>query len=242
MDQRSDDIRQDIESTRSSLDDKLSLLENRVQDATDKARETFDVKHQVNERPWVMLGASVLAGYVLGSLGGSSSSSSGASYSSSAQPMYYQTGGSQHSGPSTTDQIKQRGGDFLSQFDDEINMIKTAAVTALVGYVRDAVKEAVPALGDQIEKIAGNVSNKAGGGELSSSSYGGSASSRPTSAPNTSFSSAENSGSADYDSIGQMSRVGSPPKAPASGEEYYETYEPEQNDKKTNDPNNSYAI
>src|SRR3712207_1169254 len=64
MDQGSDYIRQDIESTRASLDEKLDTLET-------KARQTFDLKYQVSERPWMMLGAAVAAGYVLGSLGGS---------------------------------------------------------------------------------------------------------------------------------------------------------------------------
>src|SRR5919199_5805900 len=63
MDQRSDYIRQDIESTRASLDDKLDTLET-------KARQTFDLKYQVAERPWMALGAAVAAGFVVGSLGG----------------------------------------------------------------------------------------------------------------------------------------------------------------------------
>lgn len=63
MDQRSDYIRQDIAATRAALDDKLDTLET-------KAREAFDLKHQVAERPWMMLGAALATGYVLGSLGG----------------------------------------------------------------------------------------------------------------------------------------------------------------------------
>src|SRR5690349_16204325 len=63
MDQRSDYLRQDIESTRAALDEKLDSLET-------KARQAFDLKHQVAERPWMSLGAAVAAGFVLGSLGG----------------------------------------------------------------------------------------------------------------------------------------------------------------------------
>ena len=55
MDQRADYIRQDIESTRASLDRKLDTLES-------KARETFDLKHQVSERPWMALGAATKPG------------------------------------------------------------------------------------------------------------------------------------------------------------------------------------
>ena len=63
MDQRSDYIRQDIEETRAALDEKLDALETR-------AREAFDIKHRLAERPWMMLGAALATGYVLGSLGG----------------------------------------------------------------------------------------------------------------------------------------------------------------------------
>ena len=57
MDQRSDHIREDIESTRASLDEKLDSLET-------KARQAFDLNHQVSERPWMALGAAVAAGFV----------------------------------------------------------------------------------------------------------------------------------------------------------------------------------
>lgn len=142
MDQGSDHIRQNIEDTRDSLTEKLDALET-------KARQTFDLKHQVAERPWMALGAAVAAGYVLGSLGGESdgewSSSSASSYSAAPSSSYGQRDRS-------TD--KPRGESFLSQFDDEIDMLKGAAMATLTGFIRDSIREFVPALSGQLGQSA----------------------------------------------------------------------------------------
>lgn len=159
MDQRSDDIRQDIESTRAALDEKLDSLET-------KARQTFDLKHQVDERPWMMLGAAVAAGYVLGSMGGSDREwydrpmSTDYNQFSGTPPQvehratnYNQTGG--YPGSSRQSHQSQSSSEsFLSQFDDEIDMLKTAAITTLTTFLRDTIREYVPALGQQLESEA----------------------------------------------------------------------------------------
>ncbi len=220
MDKGSDDIRQDIESTRASLDTKLSMLENRAQDAVEKTKEAFDVRTQVEQRPWAMLGLSVLAGYVLGSLGSDSDDyrpQYGNNYRANTHPSQQDTG------PSTMDKVREKGGDFLSQFDDEINMLKAAALTTLTGALRDAVKGAVPALSQQIDKMTAGTtatSTSGSGSRLSSNT--------PSTSPGASLSSGNsttNRGGADYDSIGQMNRVGMPPRNTANDDAtaYYET-------------------
>jgi hypothetical protein len=62
MAEASDSIRQNIELTRSTLDEKLDRLETKV-------RETVDVRRRVSEHPWMVVAAAVAAGYVVGSLG-----------------------------------------------------------------------------------------------------------------------------------------------------------------------------
>lgn len=154
MDQRSDYIRQDIESTRASLDEKLDSLET-------KARQAFDIKHQVAEKPWMMLGAAVAAGYVLGSLGGSDDAdqrwhgqpatttdyNQRASYSQPAE-----------STSSTASTVRNAAGSFLSEFDDEIDMLKVAAVNMLTSFLHDTVREYIPALSQQLDKQMGTSS------------------------------------------------------------------------------------
>jgi hypothetical protein len=152
MDQGSDDIRQDIESTRASLDEKLDTLET-------KARQTFDLNHQMSERPWLMLGAAVAAGYVVGSLGGDDSSqrwhgqpATTTDYNQHAYAYANQYGGQYGGQPSLGDKVKSGADSFMSQFDDEIDMLKTAAIATLTSFLRDSVKEYIPALGHQLDQ------------------------------------------------------------------------------------------
>lgn len=151
MDQRSDDIRQDIESTRASLDEKLDSLEV-------KARQAFDIKHQVSEKPWMMFGAAMAAGFALGSLGGGEDEQRW-----QGQP-YTTTDYNQHAGSpgmsagnhqQSSSSLGGAASSFLSQFDDEIDMLKVAAVNMLTSFLRDTVREYIPALGQQLDKQAG---------------------------------------------------------------------------------------
>lgn len=83
MDPRTESIKQEIDATRTSMTTKMEQIESQVhgtvdniktsaQDTVDSVKESLNVKRMVNERPWTMLGASMLTGFVLGSLGGDS--------------------------------------------------------------------------------------------------------------------------------------------------------------------------
>jgi len=127
--------------TRAALDAKLDTLES-------KARQTFDLNHQVAERPWMALGAAVAAGYVLGSLG-----SNEPEQSWHGQPIT--TNGSTQQTSDTASQPSS-GDRFLAPFDDEIALLKTAAVTTLTNFLHDVIKEYVPALGEQLRSTTQN--------------------------------------------------------------------------------------
>jgi ElaB/YqjD/DUF883 family membrane-anchored ribosome-binding protein len=84
--QTSDEMREEIDSTRSDLADKLGALEDSVMGTVQSAQETvedsiqiakdtvasvkrtFDIKHHVEQYPWPMVGGCVLAGLALGAL------------------------------------------------------------------------------------------------------------------------------------------------------------------------------
>lgn len=143
MDQGSDNIKQDIETTRAALGQKLDSLES-------KAREAVDLRHHVEERPWMMLGAAVAAGYVLGSIGDDSKqidfdSSDAKLHATPVTDRNYET--KQHHGPSAV-------AGLLSHFDGEIEMLKTAAITTMTNFLRDSIREYVPALGEQLDKLS----------------------------------------------------------------------------------------
>src|SRR5262245_5136733 len=90
MAEEPDVIRQQIDETRSSLTEKLETLEGQVRGTVREAKasvedtiesvkasvqhsvasvkRTFDVRYQTERHPWAMVGGSVVAGFVIGSL------------------------------------------------------------------------------------------------------------------------------------------------------------------------------
>lgn len=240
MDQGSDDIRQEIEQTRSSLDTKLNMLEDKANVTSEKVKQAFDIRAQVVERPWMALGVAVAAGYVLGSMGsdepdydrynrrwGNQPTPTPVSYGATSASSA--TSGTTE--PSTTDKIKEKGADFLSQFDDEIDMLKGAAVAALTSFIRDSVREYSPRLGnlldDQMRQRGLPVgSSSASSGAGYSASSAASSGRQVSSASTESFHARGEMPNADYDDMGQFNRVGMPPQNNPSDSEYYETYTP----------------
>ncbi len=116
MDQGTDNIRQNIEETRASLDSKLNNLENRANDASGTVREAsqkvldaIDIRGQVVERPWTALGVAVAAGYVLGSMG-SNDEPNYERYNQrwGNQPAATHVNYSQQSEPDSTESIDER--------------------------------------------------------------------------------------------------------------------------------------
>ena len=219
MDKRSDDIRQDIEQTRASLDTKLDMLQSKASEAVDQTKQLFDVNHQVNERPWLALGAALLAGYVVGNLGGGENDAPSYNVANRSQTgAAYDYNQHADSGPSTMDTIKEKGRDFFAQFDDEIDMLKAAAMGALTTFVRDAASEAVPGLRSQIDRVM-----KERGMDT------GSSSAIRSTAPNASMSYESGAGRTNNDAVPQMNRYGAPPSTPTRDDEkYYSTYQPDE--------------
>jgi len=62
----------------------------------------------------------------------------------------------QHRGPGMVQGL-------MSQFGDEINMVKEVAIGYGIGLLRDMIKDAVPTLGEKIEKVRDSATQKRGG-------------------------------------------------------------------------------
>lgn len=171
MDQGADYIRQDIDSTRAALDEKLDTLET-------KARQTFDLRHHMDEHPWMLMGGAFAAGYVVGSMGSADDDERQGREPSATTG--YNVAGKERSGESRSEGL-------LSQFDDEINMLKTAAVSTIVTLLRDSIRTYVPAMGQQLDRVAQEQ------GKRYTTSSGSAA--QPTTSPYGSFSEATAYGS-----------------------------------------------
>jgi len=169
MDQRTEPIRQDIDSIRDSMTDKIGQIENKIKGTVEDTRRMVDVKYQVSQRPWAALGISLLVGYTLGSLGGSDDSRAqpqrGEAFryyddhnddrarqarerdNASHSPAFAQHTDTRHAAqPGMLDQI-------MDQFGDEFQLLKAAAITSVVSLVRDAVRQNLPALDQEVGRL-----------------------------------------------------------------------------------------
>lgn len=192
MDQRTEYIRQDIDATREAMTDKLEQIESKVKGTVDdlkgsventvetvkeNVKQAFDIKQQVSERPWTMLGASVVAGYVLGSLGSSDDSpasrtsqyrSNYSNYSSGEPVRYYSDSsssnynrsesdgsyGSSYSRPASSSGSSATSAvtGLLDSFGLEFDTLKDAAVVTVGNMLRDMMKKNLPQFAEEFER------------------------------------------------------------------------------------------
>ena len=63
-----DKARRVVVESRAALGRKLGVLDDRVQETVTDVKHVFDFDYQMHQRPWVMVGGSVLVGYTLARL------------------------------------------------------------------------------------------------------------------------------------------------------------------------------
>jgi ElaB/YqjD/DUF883 family membrane-anchored ribosome-binding protein len=220
-DQRPDEIRHRIEETRSSLTERLEMLEHQVKQTVDGATDavkdtvqtvrntvegtveavkqkveqavesvtqTLDVRRQVQQHPWAMVGGSIALGYLAGSVLPRHLQPVGWS------PAGYPPGEDEYSPQraesiATEDRVRGAGeaireeitegtggasrrasfwGELVRQFAPEIDQVKKLAIGTTVGLIRDMIKEAVPEnLSPQVAGIVDSVTSKLGGEPVS---------------------------------------------------------------------------
>jgi ElaB/YqjD/DUF883 family membrane-anchored ribosome-binding protein len=191
--QTSDEMREEIDSTRSGLADKLEALEDRVMGTVQSAQETvedsiqigkdtvatvkrtLDIKHHVKQYPWPMVGGCFLGGLALGALFQSVSrrprqnperlAPKQTSFSSSAAPSAEQRGNGTFAAaaPPQYQAPPPRPPDLFELFHDEIAKVKGMAVGYVMGLARDAIKDVAPQWTPQINCIMDSITTKLGG-------------------------------------------------------------------------------
>ena len=128
--------RQDIADTRSAITEKLTVLEERVQETVNGVKRTFDLHYQVKQRPWLLFGGSLLVGYMLGLRGGSSSAPDDRRESfSPVQPKLGMIA------------------DVRNEFKSEIAAIKGAAFGAVISTLWAMAKQVLLAPRQNIESV-----------------------------------------------------------------------------------------
>ena len=163
MDQRTEPIRQDIDSIRDSMTDKIEQIETKIKGTVEDTRRMVDIKYQVSQRPWTALGISLLVGYTLGSIGGDdprAQSQRGEPFRYYDQPHDDRARlGREHDNSfarhTNTQRAAQPGmlDQIMDQFSDEFQLLKAAAITSVISLVRDTVRQNLPALDQELGRL-----------------------------------------------------------------------------------------
>lgn len=191
--QNTDKMRQEIDCTRSAMADKMEALEDRVMDTVQSAQETvedsiqtakdtvatvkrnFDIKYQIEQHPWVMVGGCFLVGLALGRLilrgrrgsrqapnrlteNGTPPAGSPRLFAEQRRSDSFDTAAPP---PRPHSMAANRPG-FFGQFHEEIDQVKGMAIGYLMGLARDSIKDAVPQLAPQIADVMNSVTTKLG--------------------------------------------------------------------------------
>jgi ElaB/YqjD/DUF883 family membrane-anchored ribosome-binding protein len=197
-------IRDEMELTRANLADKLGALENQVRetvsDATDavsstvegvkdvvstvsetveSVTETFNVSKQVEQNPWMALGAAVATGFVAAQLFGGSSQPAPAPAPSPEPPEPEHRDRAQPAA-----QQQQEAGSFLPSLESMLPEMRGVmntlvasvgglAVGSLMGVIRDlAITELPSEWKDEVTNFVNKVTTQLGGKTLSSDQTG----------------------------------------------------------------------
>jgi ElaB/YqjD/DUF883 family membrane-anchored ribosome-binding protein len=193
MNKDPDEIRGEIEETRSALTEKLETLEQGVKETVCEAKaavtgtienvketvketvetvkESLDVRGYVQEYPWPMMAGSVAFGFALGHLiaGGSSNGHKISQMASDGSPME----SSNYLASSDGRQKEQkesrssRGsvlGSLMEKVRPEIQEIEGIAIGAIGALIRDLIRQnAARPIAEQLEPVANRLTSKLGG-------------------------------------------------------------------------------
>jgi ElaB/YqjD/DUF883 family membrane-anchored ribosome-binding protein len=159
------DTQREINDTRLAMTEKLELLGERVQETVEGAQasmegivenvkgtvgetvatvqRTFDLHHQMEQHPWLLLGGSVAVGYLIGSGENGHTAAVGPAYEPRFSPTSRPAEQSRESSASLPPPQRMRSS-IQEQFKDEIATLKSAAVGAVMSTLLAVLKQALP--------------------------------------------------------------------------------------------------
>ncbi len=146
--------RQTVESAKETVEETIENVKSSVQQTVESVKRTFDLKHQVEQHPWPMMGVSFLAGVAGGVL-------------------YENLRGTREVRPHQASELRSEpgrqaaaaepaGGGWRELFREEINKAQGIAVGYLAALARDWAKMNFPELAPQIHEFMDGLTEKLG--------------------------------------------------------------------------------
>jgi ElaB/YqjD/DUF883 family membrane-anchored ribosome-binding protein len=188
MDNESEVIRQEMEETRTALQDKLETLEQQVKetissaseavadtvetvkeavhDTVDSVKETFDLRQQVEKHPWEMFLGAAVVGFLGGHLLHRALTPRAVAFVPPPFSPSYNAPLMQGNGPAVPPPAPKRSvlEEVAETYQDELTKLKGLAISTVGGLVREMLSQsAPPPMVEQIRDVVDSVTTKLGG-------------------------------------------------------------------------------
>lgn len=147
-----EEVMHTVESVKESVHDTVESVRGSVSGAADTMRETFDIKHQVDAHPWMMLAGATAVGYIAGTMLSPAPAHNGHHhyYDNGHAPghQFATAGHPVEHHQQAQHPVKEKLGGLLDMLGEpmtqELNMLKGMAIGAALAMARDALSGSVP--------------------------------------------------------------------------------------------------
>lgn len=171
-------VKETVEAVKESVANTVESVKETVGDTVQAVKRAFDLKRQVDQHPWAMLGGSVAVGFLVGRLlpGRSSATTPASVPEVSAAATRWPTGAAnggyrpaaEAQAPSAAPAAQPREEGWLSglmeRFGPEISKLKGLALGAALGVVRDMVTQVAPEqFKPKVQEVVDSITTKLGG-------------------------------------------------------------------------------
>jgi ElaB/YqjD/DUF883 family membrane-anchored ribosome-binding protein len=155
-------VKDTVDSVKEQVEGTAEAVKDVVQEGVQSVRHWFDITQHVQSHPWVVMGASVGAGFLMQTLffSGRSSARPAAAETPSPQPAVTNGHSASHHGKRRKDHRKS----WFDELTPAFSQIRGLAMGALFGSIRKLVTQSVsPQVGTVVGDIIDKVAAKLGG-------------------------------------------------------------------------------
>jgi ElaB/YqjD/DUF883 family membrane-anchored ribosome-binding protein len=179
-------VKETVDGAKSTVENIVENVKETMDDTVTKVKRSFDLRYQVEQNPWLMVGGSVVVGSIIGSLLNRGDEGRGY-YSYSADSMHtgnyvadttggtgpYSVSGEEdgttnqaNSVPSYPAQKQRSWGSALGQFQEEFDVVKGVVTSAVMGTVmktlQEMIRQNLPSMTSQFDEAMNRIGKKWG--------------------------------------------------------------------------------
>lgn len=166
VDDTVDAVKETVDDAKLTVEHIVENMKETMDDTMTRVKQSFDLRYQVDQHPWLMLGAAVVTGSVLASfLHPGHEARASSSYAPHQQNVTESREQPTHS------QMQQRHGWGTAlglDHEDVVDLMKGAVIGTVMGTVREMIRQNLPSISVPFDKMVNTVAKKLGTGPIES--------------------------------------------------------------------------